>query len=198
MSKNLIALVVALFVGAALTVAAVTQPPPIIGSPAPQFALQDQDGKEVKLSDFAGKIVVLEWFNEECPIVQRHYKADTMNTLSAKYKGKNVVWLAINSTKGKTNADNKKAAAAWHMERPILNDASGKTGHAYQSTNTPGMYVVDAKGNLAYWGGIDDNINGDKATVKNYVSQTLDELLAGQTVSQPKTQPYGCTVKYAD
>src|SRR4051812_835971 len=80
------------------------------GDMAPQFALQDQDGKTVNLADAKGKIVVLEWFNNECPFVQRHYKAKTMNTLAEKYAGKDVVWLAINSTTGKTQADNKSIA----------------------------------------------------------------------------------------
>jgi peroxiredoxin len=169
-----------------------------IGQPAPAFSLSDQDGRMVNLKDYLGKIVVLEWFNEECPIVQRHYKADTMNTLSAKYKDKGIVWLAINTTAGKSNASNKKAAANWKMDRPILNDADAQTvGHAYGATNTPGMYIVDKGGMLAYMGAIDDNSSGNKTSgIKNYVAQALDELLAGKAVSEPLTQQYGCTVKY--
>lgn len=183
--------------GLLLSPALADQPEPVIGQPAPQFSLQDQNGNTVSLSDFAGKIVVLEWFNEECPIVQRHYRDGQMNALANKYAEKGVVWLAINSTKNKTNEDNKKAAAAWNMNRPILNDSSGDVGHAYHATNTPGMYIIDRQQNLVYWGAIDDNPNGRNSTVKNYVAQALDELLAGQSVSEPKTKPYGCTVKYA-
>src|SRR3954470_23049556 len=81
-----------------------------VGQPAPDFKLQDQDGKEISLKDNAGKIVVLEWFNEECPIVQRVYKQDdSMNKTAQKWTEKGVVWLAINSTKGKSNENNKKA-----------------------------------------------------------------------------------------
>jgi peroxiredoxin len=171
---------------------------PVIGAAAPTFSLEDQAGKKVSLADYAGKIVVLEWFNEECPIVQRHYKDEAMNKLAKKYKEKDVVWLAINSTSGKDNAANKKAADAWKMDRPILNDASGAVGHKYQATNTPGMYIIDKSGNLAYWGAIDDNESGSKTSgIKNYVETALDELLAGKPVSTPKTKPYGCTVKYA-
>jgi peroxiredoxin len=169
-----------------------------IGEKAPAFSLQDQNGKAISLSDYAGKIVVLEWFNEECPIVQRHYKDDAMNKLASKYKEKGVVWLAISSTSGKTNAANLKADAAWKMNRPILNDSTGKVGHEYGATNTPGMFIINKDGVLAYMGGIDDNINGDKSQVKNYVAQALDELLAGKAVSEPQTKQYGCTVKYAN
>ncbi|HWP39808.1 MAG TPA: thioredoxin family protein [Tepidisphaeraceae bacterium] len=172
-----------------------------IGAPAPDFALQDQDGNTVRLSDFAGKIVVLEWFNDECPVVVRHYRNGPnggMNALASKYMDKGVVWLAINSTKNKTNADNKKAAQELNVNRPILNDASGEVGHLYGATNTPGMYVINKDGILAYMGAIDDDPSGRKKEgVKNYVAQALDELLAGQSVSEPQTKQYGCTVKYA-
>lgn len=168
-----------------------------IGALAPQFSLPDQNGKTVSLSDFAGKIVVLEWWNNECPIVQRHYRNNAMNDLAAKYAARDVVWVAINSTHGKTNDDNKAAGSAMKMDRPILNDSSGEVGHAYGATNTPGMYVIDKNGALAYMGAIDDDPRGSTSSPKNYVVQALDELLTGQSVSEPQTKQYGCTVKYA-
>jgi hypothetical protein len=121
-----------------------------------------------------------------------------MNTLYGKYNGKGIVWLAINTTTGKTNESNKRAAANWHVERPVLNDSKDQTvGHAYAATNTPGMYVIDKNGVLAYMGAIDDNSSDSKTSgIKNYVSQALDELLAGKPVSEPLTAQYGCTVKY--
>jgi peroxiredoxin len=169
-----------------------------IGAPAPLFSLPDQDGKTVNLADFSGKFIVLEWFNEDCPIVQRHYKDDAMNKLAKKYQEKDVVWLAVNSTKDKSSATNKKAGEAWSMGRPILSDPMGDVGHAYGATNTPGMYVIDKTGVLAYMGAIDDNSSGKKTEgIKNYVSQALDQLMAGQSVSEPLTKQYGCTIKYA-
>ena len=168
-----------------------------IGAPAPQFSLQDQSGKTHALADYNGKIVVLEWFNEECPVVVRHYKADTMNSLASKYAGKDVVWLAINSTAGKTNDSNKAAAAEWKMDRPILNDATGQVGKMYGAKTTPHMYVINKDGTLAYMGGIDNDDRGNKADKVNYVDKALGELLAGNSVSEPQSKPYGCSVKYA-
>jgi peroxiredoxin len=168
-----------------------------IGAKAPAFSLPDQNGKTVSLSDFAGKIVVLEWFNDECPIVQRHYEGDAMNKLAAKYKDKDVIWLAINSSAHHNVDHNKSAAAKMKIDRPILDDHSGTVGHTYGATNTPGMYVINKDGTLAYMGGIDNNPNGSKKDgVKNYVAQALDELLAGKAVSETQTKQYGCTVKY--
>jgi peroxiredoxin len=176
-------------------------PAPAIGAPAPDFSLQDQSGKTTNLADFSGKIIVLEWFNNDCPFVQKQYKTSAMNKLASKYQDKGVIWLAINSTSGKTNADNKQIASQWNIDRPILNDSAGTVGHEYQSRNTPTMYIIDKSGNLAYWGAIDNRPTPDPEDINgatNYVQKALDEMLAGQSVSEPKTKPYGCGVKYAD
>src|SRR3954469_14061768 len=102
-----------------------------IGKPAPDFSLQDQNGKTVSLADFKGKVVVLEWFNQGCPYVVRHYeKLNTMNTLAEKYSSKDVAWVAINSTSGKKNEDNKAVAGEWKVNHPILNDSDGAVGKA--------------------------------------------------------------------
>jgi peroxiredoxin len=171
-----------------------------VGQPAPQFTLQDHNGKDVSLSDFKGKIVVLEWFNNECPYVVKHYKEGHMNRLAGKYADKGVVWLAINSTSGKANSDNASIAKEWSMKHPILNDASGTVGKAYGATNTPHMYIVDKNGVLAYSGAIDSDRSADAAKVdgaENYVAKALDALLAGETVANAENKAYGCTVKYA-
>jgi len=171
---------------------------PPVGSTAPAFTLQDQNGNSVSLADYAGKVVVLEWFNENCPIVQRHYKAGDISATAGKFTPDGVVWLAINSTHDNSNASNKAAATAWNMNRPILSDASGAVGHAYGATNTPEIYVIGKDGKIAYEGGIDNDPQGDKSSDKiNYAAQALAEILAGQSVSVPVTKPYGCAVHYA-
>ncbi|MGH7213534.1 MAG: thioredoxin family protein [Tepidisphaeraceae bacterium] len=171
-----------------------------VGQAAPSFALPDQDGKTVQLSDFAGKVVVLEWFNEECPFVVKHYGRQHMNQLASKYQDKGVVWLAINSTYTKDVADNKKIAGQWKIDRPVLTDKSGEVGKAYGAKKTPHMYVIDQDGKLAYAGGIDDKPTADTKDIDgatNYVAKALDEMLEGKAVSMSETQAYGCGVKYA-
>jgi peroxiredoxin len=170
-----------------------------IGAKAPAFTLQDQNGKNVSLHDFDGKIVVLEWTNPECPFVQRHYKAKTMTTLAAQYKDKNVVWLAINSSSFATNDDNKKWVDEQSLAYPVLNDSSGDVGHAYHATNTPDMFIIGTDGTLLYKGAIDNDPQDEKTGDKvNFVRQALDEILSGKSVSTPETKPYGCGVKYKD
>ena len=169
-----------------------------IGAEAPDFALPDSAGNEVRLSGFAGKIVVLEWLNPDCPFVQRHYKAGTMKDLAIDYGQKGVVWLTINSTHYMDAAANAKFKADNALPYPILVDQSGEVGHLYGAVTTPHMYIIDGSGTLVYNGAIDDDPRGSKGgDTTDYVAAALDELLAGKSVTTAETKPYGCSVKYA-
>lgn len=170
-----------------------------IGQPAPAFELKDQNGNLVSLNQFASNVVVLEWFNNECPFVVKQYKNGDMNKLAAKYKDKGVVWLAINSTKSHNAEHNKKIAGEWSIDRPLLDDSEGTVGHQYGAKTTPHMYVIN-KGTLVYAGAIDSIPSAEQediAKADNYVAKALDEVLAGKPVTTPESKPYGCSVKYA-
>jgi peroxiredoxin len=165
-------------------------------SQAPDFTLQDQDGKPVTLSDYKGKIVVLEWFNGECPYVQRHYKSKTMQSLAGPYRDKGVVWLAINSTSTADRKVNKAWVEKYKLDYPILDDHTGKVGKLYGAKTTPHMFVIDRDGNVVYKGAIDDDPSGKKEHAANYVAEVLQNLTDGQSVALKETKPYGCSVKY--
>jgi len=170
-----------------------------VGEKAPGFTLTDSAGDEISLSDFKGKVVVLEWLNPDCPFVQRHYKAGTMKNLATKYGTQGVVWLTINSTNYMDAAANAKFKTANHLSYPILVDQSGEVGHLYGAMTTPHMYVIDGAGQLVYMGAIDDDPRGNKdAPTTNYVAAALDEVLAGKAVTTAETKPYGCSVKYGE
>lgn len=170
-----------------------------IGEMAPQFSLPDQNGKTVNLADYSGKIVVLEWFNPNCPFVQKFYNAGRMNEFAKQYAGKDVVWLAINTTRGNTPESNKESATKWSVDRPILSDESGRVARMYGARSTPDMFIINKDGKLVYSGAIDDKADEDPKSLdgaKNYVTTALDEILAGKEVSTPETKSYGCGVKY--
>jgi peroxiredoxin len=172
-----------------------------VGEAAPNFKLSCTDGKEVTLESLKGKIVVLEWFNPDCPFVVKHHKThSTFKDLAAKYKGKEVVMVAINSSaegkQGSGKERNAKAKTDFKVEYPILLDTDGKVGRMYGARTTPHMYVIDAKGVLAYAGAIDDDNSVDTAGKTNYVANAVDALLKGESVAKSETKPYGCSVKY--
>jgi peroxiredoxin len=175
------------------------------GQPAPDFALPDLSGKTVKLSDLKGKYVVLEWVNPDCPYVQKHYNSANMPGLQKEFAGKQVTWLAINSTRqGHSEFKSEQQMASWLKQKgaapaATLLDKDSKVGRAYGAVTTPHMYVIDPKGTLVYVGAIDDKRSTrveDVKTAKNYVRTALGEAMAGKPVSTASTSPYGCTVKY--
>ena len=175
------------------------------GQAAPDFSLPATDGKAVKLSDFKGKWVVLEWVNPGCPYVVKHYESRNMQGLQKEFGAREVVWLAVNSThKGHYDYLKPAAMADWMKAKggtpkAMLMDEDGRTGRAYDARTTPHMYVVDPQGKLAYMGAIDDKRSTNPDDVKgarNHVRTALGEALAGKPVSVASTVPYGCSVKY--
>ena len=175
------------------------------GSAAPDFTLADATGRTVKLSDYRGKFVVLEWTNPDCPFVQAQYNGNGMQPLQKEWGGKDVVWLAINST-NRTHGEYKTPAqmSAWMAEKgaapkAVLLDDTSATGRAYAARTTPQMFVIDPAGKVVYAGAIDDKRSAretDRKTAHNYVRAALAEATAGKPVTVASTTPYGCSVKY--
>lgn len=165
---------------------------------APAFTLMDQEGKAHNLSDYAGKVVVLEWTNPECPYVRFHYAPQqrTMVKLAQKYQPQGVIWLAINSTHFHSQTVNKK----WHEEQklpyPVLDDHVGDAGRAYKAKNTPHVFVIGKDGSIAYQGAVDDDADIKGKAGVNYVDEALTAILAGKLPATKETRPYGCSVKY--
>jgi peroxiredoxin len=168
---------------------------------APDFTLSTFDGKPVKLFDYRGKTVVLEWMNTECPFSMYHYKTtSTMADLATKYKDKGVVWLTINSTSHTSPQANLSFARQNKIQSPILDDRPGKVGRAYGAKTTPHIFIINARGNIVYDGAIDNapmgKVEGGGEYI-NYVDKALSEINSGKAISISKTKSYGCSVKYA-
>jgi hypothetical protein len=178
---------------------------PAVGQKAPDFVAVDTAGKQHRLSDFAGKFVVLEWTNPGCPFVRKHYGSGNMPATQKAATEKGVVWLAINSTE-RAASDYLKPAAleTWmkeHSAAPtaVLMDEDGVIGRAYAARTTPHLYIIDPKGMLVYAGGIDSIASSrveDIKTATNYVNQALGEAFGGKPISAATTKPYGCSIKY--
>lgn len=177
------------------------------GSTVSDMNVVDSEGVTHNLSDFAGKRVVLEWTNEGCPYVKKHYKTNNMQDLQREATADgDTVWLSvISSAPGKQGHKNNVEVAQWKAKHDVaatavIMDEAGDMGQAFSARTTPHMYIIDEDQTLVYQGAIDDNSSSNAATVpgaKNYVRAALAELDAGDAVSVTDTQPYGCSVKYA-
>jgi peroxiredoxin len=206
MTLHRFALVLALAVAIAPAAAAESsKATAIVGKPAPDFTLTDLDGKQVSLSSFKGKTVVLEWFNPGCPYVKKAHTVGSLVSAAKTHAATGTVWLAINSNaagkQGHDPANNKQAAKDWGLAHPILRDPDGKVGKAYGATNTPHMFVIDAGGKVAYAGAIDNSPDGEGKSpaggkLVNYVDAALEALAAKRKIATPSTKAYGCSVKY--
>ncbi|MCH8569085.1 MAG: thioredoxin family protein [Balneolales bacterium] len=177
----------------------------VVGEAAPGFTLVDSHGNEHSLGDFAGKFVVLEWLNHDCPFVRKFYGAGEMQRLQQHYTEQDVVWLSIISSRegeqgymkpdqiNTANSDKNVAATA------VLIDEPGTVGRLYNARTTPHMFVINPDGVLIYDGAIDDKPTANPSDIpgaRNYVAEALDAAMNGGQVTVSTTRPYGCSVKY--
>ena len=177
-----------------------------VNQPAPDFTATDINGKAIKLSDFKGKIIVLESYNLDCPFCHNHFATGAMQELQNEVTSKGGVWLMVNSVNPKNPSHRNPEAAnkEWTAEKikatAWLDDSAGTIGKAYGMRTTPHMFVIDKNGVLAYDGAIDDQAtpDHDPRKARNYVREAFGKLVAGEKVAVAQTKPYGCSVKYAD
>ena len=176
------------------------------GAQAPAFSVQDASGATRTLAEFRGRTVVLEWTNEGCPYVRKHYDSGNMQTLQREATADGVVWLqVISSAQGEQGyLDGPGALARVRTDNAAptatLLDASGVMGRAYGARNTPHMFIISATGAVLYQGAIDDRPSARPASLEgatNYVRSALADIAAGRAVQVAETTPYGCSIKYA-
>ncbi|HSY10332.1 MAG TPA: redoxin family protein [Candidatus Dormibacteraeota bacterium] len=177
-----------------------------VGKPAPDFTGTDINGKAVKLSDYKGKIVVIESYNSDCPYCHNQYATGATQDLQKELAAKGIVWLLVNSVNPKnfshrTPEQAQKEMVAEKMDVTTwIDDSSGAIGHLYEMKTTPHMFVIDKSGTLVYDGAMDNKPDPfhDPRTARNYVREAVNDLLAGKPIEISQTKPYGCAVHYAD
>ena len=191
----------ALFAALALTASAFAVE---IDKPAPDFTGTDINAKTVKLSDYKGKIVVIESYNSDCPFCHNQYQTGAAQELQKQLAAKGVVWLMVNSVNPRNSSHRtpEEARAEWDKEKlnatAWIDDSSGTIGKLYGMKTTPHMFVIDATGALVYDGAIDDrpSPSGDPRKARNYVRDAVGKIQAGEKVALSETKPYGCAVHY--
>jgi glutathione peroxidase-family protein len=177
----------------------------VVGEQAPDFTLVDTEGNSHSLSDFAGKYVVLEWVNFDCPFVKAHYSSGNFPSMQADYTGQGAIWLSICSSapgkQGHFTGDelaSRMEQAGWQGTAYLIDD-SGKVGRLYEAKTTPHMYLISPEGMLVYAGAINSKPSTDPEDIPdatNYVQAAFAAHRSGEPVAPNVTAPYGCSVKY--
>ncbi len=176
-----------------------------VGSKAPNFKVTDSNGKVHQLSDYKGKYIVLEWMNEGCPYVKKHYNAGNMQKLQKEHTANDVVWFTVASSlkgeQGHWTAEQANAKAKeWKIaSTAILLDHDAAIGKAYAAKVTPHMFVINPEGAVIYNGAIDSNDSADPKVIPtstNYVDAALKSAKKGEPIKVSSSKPYGCGVKF--
>jgi peroxiredoxin len=179
---------------------------PQIGQPAPDFTVQDSKGDSVRLSQYRGKTVVLEWTNADCPYTRKHYGSGNMQAVQALAQQSGIVWLSVvSSAPGRQGYVNGPAADALTASRhaeptAVLLDPTGAVARLYDAKTTPHMFVIDSDGKLAYMGGIDSIATANPADIAHaepYLKEAMLAVAQGGKPPHAVTKPYGCSIKYA-
>ena len=170
-----------------------------IGSSAPRFTCEDQEGRNVTLDELVGKTVVLEWFDPDCDYTKRDVQAEkTPQKLAERYKDKGVVWLGVNSTRDGSKGRNKQWVQDNALPYAVLDDSRKRLAAAYGIDTAPRYVIIDKHGKVVYAGSIDedDSRTGAKREGKiNFVERALDELTSGKDVTKPRGLAYGCPLR---
>ncbi len=113
---------------------------------APPWELKDLEGKPVKLSDFKGKVVILNFWATWCPPCRKEIPA--LIRLQTKYKDKGLVVVAISLDQGGASTV-KPFVTRMKINYPVV-IGDEKTAAAYGSVQViPTTFYVDREGNIA-------------------------------------------------
>lgn len=173
-----------------------------IGAQAPTFSAQGADGREHRLSDYAGKVVVLEWTSPVCPFTAIKYKNGAMQALQRYAAQRHIVWLSIDTADANKAGYLSASGARARISRThakvtaFLFDPTGDIGRRYGAKVTPSFFIIDNTGKLAYQGDMDDVGLGQPGTGRSYVRAALADLAAARPVAESETQPHGCAIEY--
>ena len=175
------------------------------GEPAPGFSLEAVTGETYTLDQFRGRYVVLEWMNFRCRTVDDLYKNKALPAMQKSFREQGVTWLSIVSEatgkQGQVAPDKmlKQLEKRGGNQEAVLLDPSGFVGQMYEVTVSPHLALISPEGILVYQGALDNQPVGETAPdgpVRNYVADALLQSMNGEKVLYPKTEAYGCPIRY--
>jgi peroxiredoxin len=162
-----------------------------INHPAPDFELPDLDGRLHRLSDYRGKIVIVNLWSCECPHSERTDKA--VMAMFVQWCPENVAMLSIASNRNE-NAEALKHAALAHRLPTVLTDADCAVADLFNAQTTPHVFVVDRAGILRYRGSVDNVTFLQRVPSRFFLDEAVESLLKGHLPALAESPAYGCTI----
>jgi peroxiredoxin len=161
-----------------------------VNRPAPDFELPDLDGVLHRLSDYRGRIVVINFWSCECPHSERTDRAILAMVVQW---GEDVALLTIASNRIETVEAVQQAAIARHVPLVLL-DAKDEVADLYEALTTPHVHVIDRDGILRYRGAVDDVSFRMRKPTRFFLDEAVEALLDGRLPVMAETPAYGCTI----
>ncbi len=168
----------------------------------PDFSLRNVDGQLISTADYKNaKGFIVIFTCNHCPFAKLYSKR--MKDLHTKYSALGVPLIAVNSMDtliyAEESFDKMKAKAKKDgFNFPYLQDATQAVGKSLGAEHTPAAYVIwkeSKQWKVKYQGCIDDNGSNQKKA-NPFIANAIDELLQGKTVTNAKTESFGCAIFY--
>jgi len=161
-----------------------------LNQPAPDFELPDLEGKLHKLSDYRGRIVIVNFWSAECP----HSERTDRSTMACLVQwGEGVVMLPIAANRSES-AQMVEEAANTRRLPTVLMDAEQIVTDLYEAVATPHVFVIDREGILRYRGALDDVRFRQPGVTRFYLEEAIEALLDGRDPALEETLAYGCAI----
>lgn len=157
---------------------------------APDFELPDLNGHCHRLSNYRGKIVILNFWSAECP----HSERTDRSTMACLVQwGMDVVLMSIAANRSESVQMMEEAAKTRRLPT-VLTDAEQVVANLYDAQTTPHVFLLDCEGILRYRGAVDDVTFRQRVPKRFYLEEAVEALLDGRTVELTETPAYGCTI----
>ena len=161
-----------------------------VNQPAPDFELPDLEGKPHRLSDYRGKIVIVNFWSCECP----HSERTDRSTMACLVQwGADVEMLSIAANRSESVSSVAEAVNARRLPMVVI-DAQHVVADLYEAVSTPQVFVIDRDGSLRYRGAVDDVTFRKRQATRFFLEEVVEALLEGHLPTLTETPAYGCAI----
>jgi peroxiredoxin len=161
-----------------------------LNQPAPDFELPDLQGTLHRLSQYRGRIVIVNFWSAECP----HSERTDRSTMACLVQwGEDVRMLSVAANRNEPVSLLEEAARARRLPM-VLIDADHAVADLYEAVTTPHAFVVDREGILRYRGAVDDVTFRQRKATRFFLEEAVEALLEKRLPDVQETPAYGCTI----